>query len=64
MNNPWNHPHPDPTHVMKTYRAYLIGQKRVWMSKGKGSKCLRGLIHYKGFIATYLACKRFLLKKL
>jgi hypothetical protein len=43
---------------MRTYRHYLIGQKRIWMGGGKGNRCLRGLIHYRDLIEEYLAAKR------
>jgi hypothetical protein len=55
------HPHPSPRHVMSVYRRYLIGQKRVWMAGGKRHRCLRALIHYRGYIAAYLDAKRSLL---
>lgn len=55
----YTHPHPDPSHVMRSYRKYLIGQKRIWMAQGKsGHRCLRGLIHYRELIAEYLEAKR------
>jgi hypothetical protein len=53
-----NHPHPDPSHIVRHYRKYLIGQKRVWMARGMGRRCLRGLIHYRQLIDTYLEAKR------
>ena len=59
----YTHPHPNPAHVMRVYRRYLVGQKRVWMAQGKrGHRCLRGLIHYGGFVEQYLAAKRLVLK--
>lgn len=54
----YTHPHPDPAHVMRCYRRFLMGQKRVWMAGGKGNKCLRGLIHYRGLVDEYVAAKR------
>lgn len=55
----YNHPHPQPAHVMRSYRKFLVGQKRVWMASGKaGNRCLRGLIHYRGYVDQYLAAKR------
>lgn len=46
---------------MRIYRAYLIGQKRVWMSRqSRGHRCLRGLVHYRELVAEYLAAKRAL----
>lgn len=55
---PYTHPHPKPSHVMRSYRKYFVGQKRVWMSQGKGRRCLRGLIHYRALLEEYLAAKR------
>jgi hypothetical protein len=45
------HPHPDPKHVMRAYRGYILGCKRKW-------GYARGLIHYRGFVETYLWAKR------
>jgi hypothetical protein len=60
----YDHPHPDPAHVMRSYRAYLIGQKRIWMSQKRTAKrCLRGLTHYKEYIHTYLAAKEIVCKQ-
>jgi hypothetical protein len=47
---------------MRCYRAYLIGQKRVWMAGGAGHRCLRGLIRYRPLVEEYLAAKRYALK--
>jgi hypothetical protein len=47
----YDHPHPDPRHVMRVYRRHLLGCKRKWSTA-------RGLIHYKGLVRTYLAAKR------
>lgn len=56
---PYTHPHPKPDHVMRIYRKYFVGQKRIWMSQGKaGHRCLRGLIHYRDLLQEYLAAKR------
>ena len=53
-----------PERVMRLYRKYLIGQKRIWMSQRKTAKrCLRGLTHYKAYIQTYLAAKRIVCKQ-
>lgn len=46
-----NHPHPDKRHVMRTYRAFLLGFK-----KSNGSA--RSLVHYHEMIQTYLQAKR------
>ena len=56
------HPHPDPLHVMRVYRSYLVGQKRVWMASGMGRRCLRGLIHYRDYLGAYLEAKRRVLE--
>lgn len=50
----YTHPHPDPEHVMRHYRKFLLGFKRV-----KGSA--RGLVHYRSYIQEYLAAKRLVL---
>lgn len=47
----YDHPHPDPAHVMRCYRAYVLGCKRTWGTA-------RGLIQYRAFVHTYLAAKR------
>jgi hypothetical protein len=48
---------------MRSYRHFLIGQKRKWMAQGKaGNRCLRGLIHYRALVDEYLAAKREVLK--
>jgi hypothetical protein len=60
----FTHPSDDPVHIIRRYRQYLIGQKRVWMAQGMGSRCLRGLIHYRDFIDEYLAAKRLIFKTL
>lgn len=49
-----SHPHPDKAHVMRRYRAHILGTKRK-----NGSA--RGLIHYRAIIDTYLECKRAVL---
>lgn len=46
----YDHPHPDPCHVMRTYRRYLLAAKRKFGSN-------KGLIHRRGLIETYLAAK-------
>jgi hypothetical protein len=44
---------------MRSYRKYLIGQKRVWMAQNwRAKRCLRGLSHYRAYIDEYLAAKR------
>lgn len=61
-----DHPHPNPGHVMRIYRKYLIGQKRVWMAqsgRSEANRCLRGLIRYHQFVQTYLQCKRLYLSE-
>lgn len=60
--NPWLHPHPSAEHVRDMYRTHLVELKRKWMGMGRGHRCLRGLIHYRAMIDTYLAAKRFTLK--
>jgi hypothetical protein len=37
--------------VMRQYRRHILGCKKKWGTA-------RGLIHYRGFVETYLACKR------
>lgn len=46
---------------MERYRHFLVGQKRVWMASGRGSRCLRGLVHYLDLVEEYLAAKRLCL---
>lgn len=48
---PYTHPHPQPRHVMSVYRGHILGSKRKWGTA-------RGLIHYRAYIAEYLAGKR------
>jgi hypothetical protein len=48
---PYTHPHPDPGHVMRAYRGYLLKAKRQF---GGG----RSLIHYRRLLDEYLAAKR------
>ena len=45
------HPHPNPRHVLVTYRQHILSCKRKWSSA-------RSLIHYREFVATYLWAKR------
>jgi hypothetical protein len=52
----YDHPHPDPAHVMRCYRAYILGCKRTWGTA-------RGLIQYRAFIRTYLAAKRLVCRQ-
>lgn len=47
----YDHPHPDPAHVMRCYRRHILGCKKSWGSA-------RGLVHYRGLVQTYLAAKR------
>ncbi len=64
MITPYAHPHPDPLHVIRSYRKYLIGQKRVWMSQNpRAKRCLRGLIHYRAYLDEYLAGKRLVMTR-
>jgi hypothetical protein len=49
----YQHPHPDPAHVMRVYRRHILGMKRK-----KGSA--RALVHYRELVAEYLAAKRVL----
>jgi len=51
----YSHPHPDPRHVMRRYRAHILGTKRK-----KGSA--RALIHYRAIVLEYLAAKRRVLE--
>jgi hypothetical protein len=46
----YTHPHPDPSHVMRVYRAHILKCKRKWGTA-------RGLIHYRALIEEYLAAK-------
>lgn len=50
------HPHPDPAHVMRTYRQYILDRKKKWSSA-------RGLIHYRQIVDTYLWAKRAALRR-
>lgn len=50
----YTHPHPDPRHVMRCYRAHILVSKRKWGTA-------RGLIHYRALVAEYLAAKRLAL---
>jgi hypothetical protein len=64
MTTTYTHPNPDPAHVMRSYRKYLIGQKRIWMSQNRTAKrCLRGLIRYRAYIDEYLAAKRLMIER-
>lgn len=47
----YDHPHPDASHVMRSYRRYILSCKKSWGTA-------RGLVHYKGIVQTYLAAKR------
>ena len=47
----YTHPHPDPAHVMRCYRRYLVDNKAKLGS-------VRGLGHYQQLVHTYLAAKR------
>jgi hypothetical protein len=47
----YSHPHPDSAHIMRTYRRHILACKRKWSTA-------RGLIHYTGFVQTYLWAKR------
>lgn len=51
----YDHPG-DPTHVMRVYRKHILSAKRKFGSA-------RSLIAYQGFIDTYLAAKRKVLKE-
>ncbi len=51
----YDHPHPDPGHVMRCYRGYLTKAKR------QGSA--RGLIHFRELLQTYLAAKRLVVAR-
>jgi hypothetical protein len=47
----YSHPHPDPAHVMRCYRGYLVKAKR------QRGGC-RSLFHYRAILQTYLSAKR------
>lgn len=49
-----DHPHPDPRHVMRTYRKHILATKKKFGSA-------RALMHYLQFVQTYLHCKRIYL---
>ncbi len=52
----YTHPHPDPAHVMRCYRRYILSCKRKWGTA-------RGLVHYRPIVAEYLAAKRITLRQ-
>ncbi len=47
----YSHPHPDPCHVCRMYRLYIVGFRRKFGPP-------RGLIHYRALLTEYLAAKR------
>jgi hypothetical protein len=55
----FDHPHPDPAHVMRTYRHYILGCKR----SGKLNHTARSQTHYRDYLATYLDAKRALFRR-
>jgi len=50
----YDHPG-DAEHVLRIYRRHIVHSKRKFGSA-------RALIHYQGFVDTYLAAKREVLK--
>ncbi len=44
-------------HIMTVYRRHLLDAKRKGTQRG-ARRSVRGLIHYRGFIASYLEAKR------
>lgn len=52
----YTHPHPDPAHVMRCYRGYLMKAKRQF------GGC-RSLIHYRRLLDEYLAAKRLVVRR-
>ena len=52
----YSHPHPDPGHVMRAYRRFILGTKRV-----KGTA--RHQHHYRAYVTEYLAAKRAFLER-
>lgn len=59
----YTHPHPDPGHVMRAYRTYILSLKRkqgaqIAADDRRRKSCHRGIIHYKAIIEEYLAAKR------
>lgn len=54
-----SHPHPSREHVMRSYRRYLIGEKRYAAKQGRSfRRGARSLIHYREYISEYLEAKR------
>lgn len=53
----YTHPQPDPLRLARYYRQFLLGRKRLWMSHGRGNRCLRALLHYRAWVNEYLAGK-------
>jgi len=56
MKHQYDHPHPNPKHVMKCYRGHILGSKRKYGSS-------RGLMHHKEIIKTYLAAKELVINQ-
>jgi hypothetical protein len=52
----YTHPHPDPAHVMRTYRRDLLNAKKKFGSS-------RALVHGRVMLQEYLAAKREVLKR-
>lgn len=44
-------------HIMTVYRRYVLDAKRKGTQRG-ARRAARGLLHYRGFIASYLESKR------
>lgn len=51
----YSHPHPNPHHIMTTYRRHIMASKQKFGSA-------HGLVHYKQFIEEYLAAKHRVLE--
>jgi hypothetical protein len=46
-----SHPHPSREHIMRTYRAYILGCKKKYGTA-------RSQVHYKDLVREYLQAKR------
>lgn len=60
---PYTHPHPDPAHIMRTYRDHILSFKRKQNAQRNppARRVARGLIKYKALIHEYLAAKRLVI---
>lgn len=50
------HPHPDPRHIMVTYRRHLLNAKRKFGTS-------RALVHYRQFLQSYFEAKGIVIKQ-